>query len=121
GPDVSARRRAAQEAETAVQYAWLGREVAGRALISQSGRADLSKGTLASLDAFERLIRQAPWVRGDVVFGLFVHSTHRDHPVYRTHERAIRRRVAELNARYGSRRWQPVLYRTDPNYHRHIA
>jgi len=121
GPDASSLRLAAQAPETAVQYEWLSREVAGRALISQSGRADPSKGTLASLDAFENLLQGASWARENVVFGLFVHSTFRDHPIYPAHERAIGRRVAELNDRYGSRRWQPVLYRTDLNYHRHIA
>jgi trehalose-6-phosphate synthase len=121
GPDLRSLHIAAEAPETALQYEWLRRKVAGRTLISQSGRADPIKGTLASLDAFESLIRSTPSVRDNVIFALFVHSTFRDHQIYSAYEQAIRRRVAEINGRYGSRRWQPVLYRTDLNYHRHIA
>ena len=78
-------------------------------LVLRVDRADPAKNAPLGVAAFARLLAAHPELRGRVAFWCFVQPSRLEIPLYARHLRALRRAVAEVNARFGRPGWQPVL------------
>lgn len=121
GPDADdlAATLASPAAATAADE--LAELVGDRAFVVRVDRIELSKNVLRGFDAFAALLESDPSRLGRVVFGAFVYPSRAGVGAYDRYRDAVARRVAEINARYGTDDWQPIVYDTDDDYPRSMA
>ena len=96
-------------------------QVGDAALIVRVDRIELSKNLLRGFDAFERLLDASPERRSRVVFGAFVYPSRTNLEPYRVYAEAVRRRVDEINGRFATDDWTPILFDDGDHYPRSIA
>jgi alpha,alpha-trehalose-phosphate synthase [UDP-forming]/trehalose-phosphatase len=77
-------------------------------------RLDYTKGLLERLQALDRLFRRAPALRERFVFIQKVAPSRMAVPEYRELQQAVEAEIVRLNATYGTDRWQPVVYVSQP-------
>ena len=92
-----------------------------RKLIARVDRIELSKNLLRGFHAFDDLLARYPEWRGRVVFGAFVYPSREGLPEYLAYRSEVERVVAQINERWGSADWQPILLDASDNYARSIA
>jgi trehalose 6-phosphate synthase len=85
------------------------REVRGRRVCLGLDRLDYTKGIPERLRAFERLLVKYPYLRRKVVFVQAGPESRTAIPRYKALNEEIVRFVAELNRKYGSPDWTPVI------------
>lgn len=73
-------------------------------------RLDPTKGLVERLKAYATLLERNPRLRGKVVFSMVAAPSRTDIPVYRQLSKRLATLVDEINAGYGSPKWQPVDY-----------
>ncbi|MFB6142090.1 MAG: trehalose-6-phosphate synthase [Halorientalis sp.] len=73
-------------------------------------RLDYTKGILERLDALERLWATTPRLRGDLVYVQTATRTREGIAAYRAYHGEVRDRVYDLNQRFGTDDWTPVVY-----------
>lgn len=95
--------------------------VGERAFLVRVDRIELSKNVLRGFDAFAALLEAEPARRGTVVFGAFVYPSRAGVAAYDRYREAVSGRVAEINARFATDGWTPILYDTDDDYPRSMA
>ncbi|MEM6680591.1 MAG: trehalose-6-phosphate synthase, partial [Pseudomonadota bacterium] len=108
GVDVAQIEAIAGSEATQAEAATIRRAFGGRRLIIGVGRTDYTKGGVALLGAYARLLARRPSLRGKVALMLVSVSAHRNMAGYRAVQAAIEGQVAEINEAYGSPDWQPV-------------
>ena len=77
-------------------------------------RLDYTKGILARLTAFERLLSEQPALRGQVELVQVAVPSRENIPSYAGLSRDVEALVGAINARFGSADWQPVKYCREP-------
>jgi len=75
-------------------------------------RLDYTKGILERLAALERLWERRPRWRGRLTYVQKGSESRTEIEAYRTHQERIEETVADLNERFGTADWQPVVYLT---------
>ncbi len=80
-------------------------------LLLRVDRLDPSKNILRGFLAFDRLLQLHPELRGRVTFHAYLVPSRMDVPVYRAYAREVRVLVHDLNSRYGSEGWTPIVLR----------
>ncbi|WP_247007723.1 alpha,alpha-trehalose-phosphate synthase (UDP-forming) [Halorientalis litorea] len=73
-------------------------------------RLDYTKGILERLDALERLWETTPRLRDSLVYVQKASRSREGIDSYRTYHGRVRDRVYELNQRFGTDDWTPVVY-----------
>src|SRR5690606_39621223 len=88
----------------------LRREIGARKLVLSVERLDYTKGTLAKLEAFERVLEQHPEQRGKVTLLMVCVPAAREMTVYRTLQNQIEQAVGRINGRFSRLDWTPVRF-----------
>lgn len=114
---------AATVAGDACRAAWrdLDAMVGDRAFLVRVDRVELSKNIRRGFLAFDHLLATRPEWRERVTFGAFVYPSRENVPAYRRYREALDATVAEVNARWGTDSWTPIVYETDDDYPRSVA
>jgi trehalose 6-phosphate synthase/phosphatase len=73
-------------------------------------RLDPSKGLVERLEAYRTFLELEPKLRGKLVFSMVAAPSRTDVAAYRNLARRLRSLVNEINAAYGTAKWQPVDY-----------
>lgn len=95
--------------------------VGDRQFLVRVDRLELSKNVLRGFDAFEALLDADPSRCGRVVFGACLYPSRPGIAAYDRYREAVVRRVAEINARFGTDTWTPIDYDPDDDYPRSMA
>jgi trehalose 6-phosphate synthase len=95
--------------------------VGERAFLVRVDRIELSKNVLRGFEAYEALLTAEPHRHGTVVFGAYVYPSRAGVAAYDRYRAAVEAKVAEINARFGTDGWTPVLYDPHDDYPRSMA
>lgn len=94
---------------------------AGMQVIFRSDRLDPTKNVVRGFDAFERLLESRKETRQQVVFHARSYLSRTDIAVYRDYRDEVDRRVQEINERFGSASYQPIVFEIDDDYDASLA
>jgi len=120
-PDHDDIEVVAQSEACADEARWLDERVGDRALILRVDRIELSKNLLRGFLAFDDLLRTRPEWRGKVVFAAFVYPSREALAEYLAYRHEVETLAAEVNARWRTPAWEPVLLDTSDNFVRSVA
>ncbi|QXC59165.1 trehalose-6-phosphate synthase [Aquihabitans sp. G128] len=95
--------------------------VGDRSFIVRVDRIELSKNVLRGFDAYAALLEAEPERHGRVVFGAYVYPSRAGVTAYDRYREAVSRRVAQINARFGTDTWEPIAYDPHDDYPRSMA
>ena len=121
GPDAEDLATTLASPECAEAGRSLDEVVGDRAFVVRVDRIELSKNLLRGFDAYAALLDSEPGRRGRVVFGAFVYPSRVGVAAYDRYRDAVEARVAEINDRFGTPDWQPIIYDPNDDYPRSIA
>jgi trehalose 6-phosphate synthase len=93
----------------------------GRAFIARVDRIELSKNLLRGFEAFDDLLEHYPRWRGQVVFGAFVYPSREGLPEYLAYRQQVETAAEEINRRWATAGWTPVLLDTSDDFARSVA
>ena len=110
GTDVERVRQCLAMPETRTLMDGLRKELAGRRLVLSVERLDYTKGTLAKLLAFERLLEEHPELHGKVVLTAVCVPSSPEMSVYRTLQAQIEGAVGRINGRFSRFDWTPLRF-----------
>lgn len=80
-------------------------------IIFSVDRLDYTKGVTHRLTGFERFLHGHPEWRGKVVFILIIVPSRQIISKYNERKKLIEERVGQINGKYSSLQWQPIIYR----------
>lgn len=92
-----------------------------RAFIVRVDRIELSKNLLRGFEAFDDLLDHYPQWRGQVVFGAFVYPSREGLPEYLAYRQQVETAAEEINRRWATADWTPVLLDTSDDFPRSVA
>lgn len=121
GPDAHALTGFAKSPACEAEYTSLREEVGDRKVIARPERLELSKNLLRGFWAFDELLAMRPDLHGEVVFVSNAAPSRSKVGDYIAYRAELERAVEEINARWGSPEWTPILHRNENNYARAIA
>jgi trehalose 6-phosphate synthase len=87
-----------------------------RRLVVRVDRMEPAKNVLRGLVAYSDLLATQPSRRGRVVHLVLAYSSRGDLPEYRRYAEQVRALAAEINHRWGTPDWQPVVLETDNDF-----
>nr|WP_171398000.1 trehalose-6-phosphate synthase [Streptomyces asoensis] len=93
----------------------------GRKAIVRVDRTELSKNIVRGLLAYRQLLDDHPEWRERVVHVAFAYPSRQDLAVYRDYMAEVQRLAEEINARYGTPGWTPVLLNLKDDFARSLA
>ncbi|MFJ9022364.1 trehalose-6-phosphate synthase [Streptomyces sp. NPDC102259] len=93
----------------------------GRKTIVRVDRTELSKNIVRGLLAYRQLLDDHPEWREQVVHVAFAYPSRQDLAVYRDYTAEVRRLAEEINDRYGTPGWTPVLLNLKDDFARSLA
>ncbi|MET8167789.1 trehalose-6-phosphate synthase [Streptomyces sp. NPDC005329] len=93
----------------------------GRKAIVRVDRTELSKNIVRGLLAYRQLLDDHPEWREQVVHVAFAYPSRQDLAVYRDYTAEVRRLAEEINDRYGTPGWTPVLLNLKDDFARSLA
>jgi trehalose 6-phosphate synthase/phosphatase len=106
--DVASFQARASDPRAAAEVARL--RGAGGPLLVGVDRLDYTKGIPERLAAFARLLERRPDLRGHARLVQLAVPSREEVPAYRALRADVERRVASINARFGTAAWTPVEY-----------
>jgi trehalose 6-phosphate synthase len=122
GADADFLRRRSHEADVGERMAALREEIgAGRKTIVRVDRTELSKNIVRGLLAYRQLLDDHPEWRERVVHVAFAYPSRQDLAVYRDYTAAVQRLAEEINSRYGTPGWTPVVLHVKDDFARSLA
>ena len=122
GADGDFLRERAHQADVDERMAVLREEVgADRRTIVRVDRTELSKNIARGLLAYRQLLDDRPEWRERVVHIAFAYPSRQDLAVYREYTAEVRRLAEEINERYGTPGWTPVLLHVEDDFARSLA
>jgi trehalose 6-phosphate synthase len=121
GPDVGDLTATLDGDASQAAAAELDQVLGDRAFVVRVDRIELSKNVLRGFDAFAALLEADPSRHGRVIFGAFVYPSRQGVAAYDRYRDAVARRVSEINARFGTRAWQPILFEPDDDFPKSMA
>lgn len=92
-----------------------------RAFIARVDRIELSKNLLRGFEAFDDLLEHHPRWRERVVFGAFVYPSREGLPEYLAYRQQVETAATEINRRWATPDWTPVLLDTSDDFPRSVA
>ncbi|MFJ9541674.1 trehalose-6-phosphate synthase [Streptomyces sp. NPDC101225] len=122
GADADFLRRRAHEADVAERMTALRAEIGeGRRTVVRVDRTELSKNIVRGLLAFRQLLDDRPEWRERVVHVAFAYPSRQDLAVYRDYTAEVQRLAEEINSRYGTPGWTPVVLHVKDDFARSLA
>ncbi|MFG3659233.1 trehalose-6-phosphate synthase [Streptomyces sp. NPDC047706] len=122
GADAGFLRGRAHEADVEERMAALRAEIGeGRRTIVRVDRTELSKNIVRGLLAYRQLLDDRPEWRERVVHVAFAYPSRQDLAVYRHYTAEVRRVAEEINERYGTPGWTPVVLHVKDDFARSLA
>ncbi len=118
-PDDLAASRATPACEEAFER--LDGLVGDRSFLVRVDRIELSKNILRGFLAYDHLLASRPEWQGRVVFGAFVYPSREGVAAYRHYREDVDRTIEEVNQRWGTDDWVPIIYEPDDDYLRSVA
>lgn len=95
--------------------------VGDRLVVGRVDRIELSKNIRRGFQAFDTLLALRPEWRERVVFLASVYPSRTGVPAYLAYQREVDATVAEINDRWGTADWTPIVYDTSDDFPRSIA
>ncbi|MCA9583229.1 MAG: trehalose-6-phosphate synthase, partial [Myxococcales bacterium] len=93
-----------------------------RQIIGRTDRIELSKNILTGFEAYDDLLQHNPDLRNKVSFVASIFPSRTDVDDYVAYTERVKAKAAEINRRYGTADWEPIiLYTEDNNYARGMA
>jgi trehalose 6-phosphate synthase len=114
-------RAAAASPACAASLAALDDVVGDRAVIGRVDRVELSKNQLRGFLSYGDLLERHPEHRGRVVFVAGAYPSREGVPGYAAYRDAIEQVVADINERFGTADWVPVVLDVDDDFPRSVA
>ncbi|MGW5328960.1 alpha,alpha-trehalose-phosphate synthase (UDP-forming) [Streptomyces sp. NPDC004014] len=93
----------------------------GRRTIVRVDRTELSKNIVRGLLAYRQLLESRPEWRERVVHIAFAYPSRQDLEIYRDYTAEVRRVAEEINSRYGTPGWTPVVLHVRDDFARSLA
>ncbi|MFF2516120.1 trehalose-6-phosphate synthase [Streptomyces sp. NPDC058086] len=122
GADADFLRRRSHEADVADRMAALREQIGeDRRTIVRVDRTELSKNIVRGLLAYRQLLEDHPEWRERVVHVAFAYPSRQDLAVYRDYTAEVQRVATEINARYGTPGWTPVVLHVKDDFARSLA
>ncbi|WP_428934851.1 alpha,alpha-trehalose-phosphate synthase (UDP-forming) [Streptomyces sp. ACT015] len=122
GADGEFLRRRSHEADVEERIVALREEVgAGRRTVVRVDRTELSKNIVRGLLAYRQLLDDRPEWRERVVHVAFAYPSRQDLAVYREYTAEVQRVAEEINERYGTASWTPVMLHVKDDFARSLA
>jgi trehalose 6-phosphate synthase len=81
----------------------------GRKLLMRVDRVEPTKNIVRGFRAYERLLSDHPELRERVVFLALLVPSREGMPEYRQYAERVREAIERVNARFGTRGWQPIV------------
>ncbi|MFZ6004176.1 MAG: alpha,alpha-trehalose-phosphate synthase (UDP-forming) [Actinomycetota bacterium] len=119
--DPDALKAEAASPECAAALAALDELVGDRALIGRVDRVELSKNLLRGFLAFGDLLARHPEHRERVMFVAGAYASRTGVSGYAAYRDAIEETVADINDRFGTADWTPVVLDVDDDFPRSVA
>lgn len=95
--------------------------VGDRAFLVRVDRMELSKNVVRGFDAYEAVLEADSSRHGRVVFGAYLYPSRAGVAAYDRYREVVARRVEEINERFGTDTWTPVVYDPHDDYPRSMA
>ncbi|MFC8403368.1 trehalose-6-phosphate synthase [Streptomyces griseoincarnatus] len=122
GADADFLRARSHEADVDERMAALKEEIGeGRRTIVRVDRTELSKNIVRGLLAYRQLLDDRPEWRERVVHVAFAYPSRQDLAVYRDYTAEVQRLAGEINDRYGTPGWCPVVLHVKDDFARSLA
>ncbi|MET7483497.1 trehalose-6-phosphate synthase [Streptomyces sp. NPDC005538] len=122
GADADFLRARSHEADVEERMVALREEIgAGRRTIVRVDRTELSKNIVRGLLAYRQLLDDHPELRERVVHVAFAYPSRQDLAVYRDYTAEVQRLAEEINSRYGTPGWTPVVLHVKDDFARSLA
>ncbi|MFD4563589.1 trehalose-6-phosphate synthase [Streptomyces sp. NPDC058467] len=122
GADADFLRRRSHETDVDERMAALRDQIgAGRKTIVRVDRTELSKNIVRGLLAYRQLLDDHPEWRERVVHVAFAYPSRQDLAVYREYTAEVQRVADEINSRYGTAGWTPVVLHVKDDFARSLA
>ncbi|MFC9286695.1 trehalose-6-phosphate synthase [Streptomyces sp. NPDC057052] len=122
GADADFLRARSHESDVEERIVALRGEIGeGRRAIVRVDRTELSKNIVRGLLAYRQLLDDHPEWRERVVHVAFAYPSRQDLAVYRDYTAAVRRLAEEINERYGTPGWTPVVLHVKDDFARSLA
>nr|WP_285559131.1 trehalose-6-phosphate synthase [Streptomyces hygroscopicus] len=122
GADADFLRERSHRADVDERMAALRAEIGeGRQSIVRVDRTELSKNIVRGLLAYRQLLDGRPEWRERVVHLAFAYPSRQDLAVYRDYTAEVRRVADEINSRYGTPGWTPVVLHVRDDFARSLA
>ncbi|MDX3530420.1 trehalose-6-phosphate synthase [Streptomyces sp. ID05-39B] len=122
GADADFLRARSHETDVEERIVALREEIGeGRKAIVRVDRTELSKNIVRGLLAYEQLLDDRPEWRERVVHVAFAYPSRQDLAVYRDYTAEVQRVAHEINERYGTPGWTPVVLHVKDDFARSLA
>ncbi|GAB2753475.1 trehalose-6-phosphate synthase [Streptomyces bullii] len=122
GADADFLRARSHEPDVEERIGALRQEIGeGRRTIVRVDRTELSKNIVRGLLAYRQLLDDHPEWRERVVHVAFAYPSRQDLAVYRDYTAEVQRVAEEINERYGSPGWTPVVLHVKDDFARSLA
>ncbi|MFI0165043.1 trehalose-6-phosphate synthase [Streptomyces sp. NPDC017095] len=122
GADADFLRERAHREDVAERMAALREEIGpGRKTVVRVDRTELSKNIVRGLLAYRQLLDDHPEWREKVVHVAFAYPSRQDLAVYRDYTAEVQRLADEINERYGTPGWTPVVLHVKDDFARSLA
>ncbi|MEU5522618.1 trehalose-6-phosphate synthase [Streptomyces sp. NPDC047860] len=122
GADADFLRSRSHEADVDERIAALREEIGeGRRTIVRVDRTELSKNIVRGLLAYRQLLDDHPEWRERVVHVAFAYPSRQELAVYRRYTAEVRRLADDINERYGTPGWRPVVLHLKDDFARSLA
>ncbi|MFF4550473.1 trehalose-6-phosphate synthase [Streptomyces sp. NPDC001435] len=122
GADADFLRKRAHEPDVAERMKALRAEIGeGRRAIVRVDRTELSKNIVRGLLAYRQLLDDHPEWRERVVHVAFAYPSRQDLAVYRDYTAEVQRLAQDINSRYSTPGWTPVVLHVKDDFARSLA
>ncbi|GGJ31027.1 alpha,alpha-trehalose-phosphate synthase (UDP-forming) [Streptomyces brasiliensis] len=122
GADADFLRGRSHEPDVDERMAALRAEIgAGRKTVVRVDRTELSKNIVRGLLAYRQLLEDRPEWRERVVHVAFAYPSRQDLAVYREYTTEVQQVADEINSRYGTVGWTPVVLHVKDDFARSLA
>lgn len=122
GADADFLRARSHEPDVQERIVALREEIgAGRRTIVRVDRTELSKNIVRGLLAYRQLLDDHPELLERVVHVAFAYPSRQDLAVYRDYTAEVQRVADEINSRYGTPGWTPVVLHVKDDFARSLA
>ena len=120
-PDPADMRAVAASDACVAELADLDELLGGRQLVTRVDRIELSKNIVRGFHAFDDLLERYPRWREQVVFGAFVYPSREGLAEYLAYRQEVERIAAQVNERWATPDWTPILLDPTDNFPRSVA